>query len=141
MESENLIFYDKHIIANVRKPSLVFPITQEGTLGDPMAGDFNPYTGSLSSVHRALLKGINSSTTDCVLDIEYQLLEKENFSYSIYSRAKVPLSLNQDSLLCNIIPKNKSSSPGSKLDGWFSKIDDILNHVKNGSEVGSIQSH
>ena len=141
MEYDNLILHDKSMVVDDRKASLVFPLTKQGTIGDPMAGDYNPYTGSLDNIQGVLLKGIKSNQTDCVLDIEYQLLEKESFSYSIFSSTKFSLIPDYDALLCNIVKRNESSSPATKLDDWLSATNDILDHVKNGFEIGSIQSH
>ena len=142
MEYDNLIFYDRSIVVDDYKKSVVFPLTKEGSLRDPMAGDFNPHSSSLVNIHQALLKGVVSDKSDCVLEIDYQLLEKETYSYSIFSRTKFPLFPKHDSLLCNIIKKNESSTTASQLENWLSAIDDTLDPIANGfTDTGSIQSH
>ena len=142
IESDSLIFYDRSMVVDDYKYSLVFPLTKEGNLKDPMAGDFNPHSSSLANTHKVLLKGILSDRSDCVLEIDYQLLEKQTYSYSIFSHTKFPLFLDHDSLLCNIIQKNESSTPASKLDNWLSAIDETLEPIMNGfTDTGSVHSH
>ena len=142
MESNSLIYYDRSMVVDNYKNSLVFPLSKEGKLRDPMAGDFNPHSSSLSNIRQALLKDILSDKLDCVLEIDYQLLEKETYSYSIFSHTKFSLFPDHNSLLCNIIQKNKTSTPASQLDNWLSAIDETLDPMQNGfTDTGSVHSH
>ena len=141
-ESGSLIFYDRSAVVDDHKYSLVFPLTNEGKLKDPMAGDFNPYSSSLVNIHKVLLKGILSDKSDCVIEIDYQLLEKETYSFSIFSHTKFPLFPDDDYLLCNIIQKNDTAKSASKLDNWLSAIDETLDPIMNGfTDTGSVHSH
>ena len=49
---------------------------------------------------------------------------------------------DHNSLLCNIIQKNKTSTPASQLDNWLSAIDETLDPMQNGfTDTGSVHSH
>ena len=130
VESSNLILYDRSMITDDLIPSLVFPISRDGNLKETMAGNYYPYSGALDNIHRVILTGIISNPSSCVLDIKYQLLEKETYSYSMFSEKKFSLLSNDDDSLCNIVKTDENSSPSSKLKDWLSAIESIVNPHK-----------
>ena len=141
MEFGNLIFYDTSMIVEHLNPSLVFPISNEGALGDPMAGNYNPYSGALDNIHQTLISGISYNASDCILNVEFQLLEKVSYSYSVFSKTKIPFFGHNHTLLCDIVPKNKNSTPASKLNDWFDAIDEMEDPYRNSFQSDGIHSH
>ena len=126
VEHGHLMYRDRTIVQEDVMPSLVFPIQDDGTLKDPMAGDYLPYSGALENIHEVALKGIISNISECYLQLEYELKSKNNFSYSIQSKTKFPLFGFNHSLLCDIIPRHKIPQPRFQLQRWFEAIDRTL---------------
>ena len=116
------------MVVNNVKPTLLFPFLDDGTLGDPIAGDFFPHSGALENLHKVILTNITSTIcSDCLLDIQYKVQEKENYTYSIHSRSKFPLySYKNHSMLCDITPRNSNDTAPEKLLNWFKSIDETL---------------
>ena len=132
VESSNLILYDRSMITDDLIPSLVFPISRDGNLKETMAGNYYPYSGALDNIHRVILTGRISNPSTCVLDVKYKLLEKETYSYSMFSGKKFSLFSNKKDSLCNIVQTDKNSNPSNKLNDWLSAIDRIINPHKTG---------
>ena len=127
VESSNLILYDRSMITDDLIPSLVFPISRDGKLKETMAGNYYPYSGALDNIHRVKLIGRISNHSSCVLDVKYQLQEKETYSYSMISGKKFSLLSNTNDLLCNIVKTDENRNPSIKLNDWLSAIDSIVN--------------
>ena len=126
--SNHLIYQDKSMVVDDIKPTIIFPLLDDGTLGDPIAGDYFQHSGTLENIHRISLTKITSTnSSDCLLDTQYKLKEKENYTYSIHSRSKFPLYAHKNhSLLCDIIPMNSNNTAPEKLAIWFKSIDEML---------------
>ena len=137
--SHHLLYQDQSMVVDDIKPTIVFPFLEDGTLGDPFAGDYFPHYGALENIHRILLTNIAPTiSSDCVLHVQYRIQEKQNYTYYIDSKEKFPSygSKNQ-TLLCDIIP-NKSSE---KLENWFTSIDTLLRPTtipRKGLEVARV---
>ena len=58
--------------------------------------------------------------------MNYIVLERLNFTYSLYSKKKFPLVEEKQGYLCHIASNHKEISPSLKLKEWFSSIDNIL---------------
>ena len=94
--SNHLLYEDRSMVVDDIKPTLVFPFSDDGTLGDPIAGDYCP-SGSLGNIKKIGITNITSTASfDCVLDIHYDLLDKVNYTYSPVSYTHLTLPTNRE---------------------------------------------
>ena len=126
--SYHLLYQDKSMVVDVIKPILLFPFLKDGTLGDPIAGDYFPHSGALENIHKITITNITPTNSSyCIPDIVYKLQDKENYTYSIHSMSKFPLyAYKNHTLLCETIPKNSNDTAPEKLRKWFRSIDKTL---------------
>ena len=108
-------------------PALVFAIASDGSLTNPIAGDYFHYTGTLTNVHHARLINIISSKSQCMLDIEYKLSNIENYTYSLSSKLKYPLLGQKEYLpLCKRTKRYEYSNVETQLKNWTDYITYLL---------------
>ena len=133
LEYDHLVYIDRTIVQDYVKPTLVFPILNNGSLGDPMAGDYFPYSGALENIHDIKLKPLTfTKLLYCNLEIAYEVLKRQPYRYSVHSRRKFSESKHDHTLLCDIIPRNERAKANAVLRNWFKKIDEILKPEKLG---------
>ena len=72
-------------------PVVVFPIADTGMLEDPIAGDYFPHSAALQNIRKVQLDTSLWSESDCLFHLKYELLDNENYTYSLSSRKKYPL--------------------------------------------------
>ena len=132
-ESSHLIYQDRNmIITGDILPTLIFAISDNGTLDDPIAGNYYPHTRTLEDAHTVKLVGLKSKKSDCIFDMDYKLLETLNYTYSVNSKSKVSLYSKNEKRLCDTIARNESLSSSTKLRKWFTTIDKLLNPKRGG---------
>ena len=118
----HLLFQDRNIVSKFNQQTLVFPLLDNGTLGDPMIGNYYPLTGVLEDVHLIELLEITSKKSECELDIKYQTGSQANSSYSLRSKEKFSTINTNDKLkmFCNIkMNDSVMKSPATRLSNWF----------------------
>ena len=133
MVENHLIYLDTSMMVDNVKPTIIFPILRDGRLDDPIAGTYHPLSGAVDNVRKVLLNGIISGANDCLLQISFELLQNESFSYSIPTRRKFPLFGYSHSSLCDITPRHNLSTPSKLLTSWFNEIDDIMKPKRIGN--------
>ena len=133
MVENHFLYHDASMMVDNVKPTIIFPILNDGRLDDPIAGTYHPLSSAVDNVRKVLLNGIISGPNDCLLQISYELLRKENFSYSIPSRKKFPLFGYNHTSLCDIIPRNNLTTPSNLLTSWFNEIDNTMKPQKIGN--------
>ena len=109
-------------------PTIVFPIADDGSLDNPIAGDYFEHSCSLEATHKVQLTQTFSIKSSYLLNINYRLAEKENYTYSLCSKTKYPL-LNQNEyklLLCNKNQEYKIDSVATRLENWFQSINKLI---------------
>ena len=127
----HLLYLDETIIRDKTAPTLIFSISQNGTLNDPISGNYFPLSGALENVYKSKVLSVTTNDSDCVLDIKYKVLGKENYTYSLYSKSIVPISRNNNKFLCqNTSSKKSSYTVAEKIINWFSLIDNTLRPKK-----------
>ena len=128
MRLGHLLYQARGMFEDDSTPTIVFPIADDGSLDDPIAGDYFEHSCSLEATHKVQLIQTFSSNSSCLLNINYRLAEKENYTYSLCSKTKYPL-LNQNEynlLLCNINQEYKTDSVATRLENWFQSINKLL---------------
>ena len=128
MRFGHLLYQAREMFDDDLTPTIVFPIADDGSLDDPIAGDYFEHSCSLEATHKVQLIQTFSSNSSCLLNINYRLAEKENYTYSLCSKTKYPL-LNQNEynlLLCNINQEYKTDSVATRLENWFQSINKLL---------------
>ena len=126
MESDHLIMYDTTMITDDIKLSMLFPIANNDILYAPIIGYYYPNSGAVENISAVEIESIKSNSEDCLLELNYIVLERLNFTYSLYSKKKFPLVKEKQGYLCHIASNHKEISPSLKLKEWFSSIDNIL---------------
>ena len=111
------------MINNVILPTLVFPITDDGSLMDPIAGDYFEESGTLENIHSIKLISTLSIKSNCLLEVKYNLSSTEKYSYSLSSKTTYP-EHGQDNYneLCNIHKDNKAYTVADELENWITSI-------------------
>ena len=87
----HLMYQNREMIDDNASPVLVFPIADTGMLEDPIAGDYFPHSAALQNIRKVQLDTSLTSESDCLLHLKYELLDNENYTYSLSSRKKYPL--------------------------------------------------
>ena len=95
----HIIYQKRDIVNDFVSPSIVFAIAKDGSLKDPIAGDYFPYSDTLTNIHNVRLISILSSESHCMLDIEYKLSNMENYTYSLPSKLPWPIETHSVHLL------------------------------------------
>ena len=136
----HLIYQNREIIDDNVSPVVVFPIADTGMLEDPMAGDYFPHSAALQNIRKVQLDTSLGSESDCLFHLKYELLDNENYTYSLSSRKKYPLydqegyiPLN-DVILQYIEPFDRLYK---KLDIFFSCIKTFLDIKTTGDYFGA----
>lgn len=122
---DHIIYQDKSIVANDRQKTIVFPLLSNGSLDDPILGDYYHYSGVLENAYKVKQIYVGSKKSDCGLNLEYQVGTKVNYSYSLRSKEKFSTidENNTQNLLCNVkmnhfVPESSSK----RLTNWFELI-------------------
>lgn len=118
----HFLFQGRNIVSNHNQKTLVFPLLNNGSLGDPMVGNYYAHTGLLENVYQIDVLEVTSKKSECDLDIEYQTGSKTNISYSLRSKEKFPTidTIDKLKMFCNIkINESVVKSPATRLSNWF----------------------
>ena len=126
MESDHLIIYDTTMITDDIKLSMLFPIANNDILDTPIIGYYYPNSGAVENISAVEIESIGSNSEACQLELNYIILERLHFTYSLYSKKKFPIFDKKQDYLCNIVSNHKERNPSSNLKEWFSSIDNIL---------------
>ena len=136
----HLLYQDREIFNDDVRPTILFPIADDGSLNEPIAGDYFQHSGSLENIHKVELIRILSSSSKCLLNMEYKLSDKENYTYSLCSKTRYPLfGQHEHKLLCNINKSYQSYSAAKKLEHWIQSINKLLDvqQVHDGQAIYS----
>ena len=116
--------------------TLVFAIANDGSLTNPIAGDYFPHTGILTNIHHVRLINVLSSKSHCMLDIDYNLSHIENYTYSLSSKLKYPLFGQKEYLpLCNRATTYETSNVAKQLRNWIDYITGLLEKRSRAPEI------
>ena len=122
----HLLYQKLDIVNDYTSPTLVFPIANDSSLKDPIAGNYFHYSGTLSNISSVTLTNLLSSQSDCTLDIEFKLPSLENYSYSLASKINYPLyGENEYHALCNRTKKCVIGN-AAKLNSWIDYVNELL---------------
>ena len=139
----HLLYQNRDMINDNLPAVVVFPFSKTGTLEDPIAGDYFPQSAALENVRKIQLDATLWSESDCLYHLKYEILDKENYTYSLSSKKKYPL-YGQDGYLplYDAIfrsPYNVSvySTVMAYLENWFNCIIDFLDIKKTGDYFGA----
>ena len=136
LRSGHLLYQNRDMINENISKTIVFPISDDGLVQKPMLGDYFPLSGALENIKQIELIRV-SSNVNCILQIAYEVLSNENYSYALSSKSKHPLfGQIGHSLLCNINHEKDFNNPTKKLENWFRSINSMMKGVI--SEDGSI---
>ena len=123
----HLLYQKMERVNAIVSPTLVFPIAANGVLMDPIAGDYFPYSATLTNIHKLGSISITSSMSHCMLDIDYELVNIENYTYSLSTKIKYPLFGQKEyKMLCN---RTQAYGPGNvarRLKNWIGYITYLL---------------
>ena len=102
VKNNHLMFMSSEMLNNEDEDriSLIFPILNNGSIGDPIAGPFLPYLNVLDDVYDAELVDVESFEPGCMLKVHYNRTTKKNSRYLLRDKAHVPFSLHQTFQLC-----------------------------------------
>ena len=129
-ELGHLIFLDESPIVNKFPLAIMFEYSKAGFLGEPIIGNFHLHQGTLENVHKVELTGIQSNVSECLLKLEYKILEKELYKYVIQSKSKVPISSYKTNPLCRLgLHSNVNMSTSKRLKTWFESMDALSDPV------------
>ena len=129
---DHLVYENRNVISHRIKPTVVFPILDDGSLADPILGNYYPHPGVIENIYQIEITGVKTNISNCLLDLDYKLMKRLDFNYDLRSKKKVPLVNKTSTLrkLCDIHRSqlNFSSSYGSSnLKGWVDFINDQIN--------------
>ena len=123
----HILYQNGEMIGNNVSPTIVFAIATDGTLTNPIAGDYSHYSGTLQHIKRVQLIKVLSSESRCMLDIKYKLSNAENYTYSLSTKKKYSLFGHNDfHALCNKTKRFDAGNAPKKLKSWISYITDLL---------------
>ena len=123
----HLLYQNMERVNDNVSPTLVFGIASNGSLIDPIAGDYFPHSGTLTSIQNVHLLNILSTKSHCMLDIQYKLCNIENYTYSLSSKLKYPLfGQNEYHVLCKKTKIYDTGNVAKYLKNWISYITDLL---------------
>ena len=125
----HILYQKRDIVNDYVSPTLVFAIAKDGSLTDPIAGDYFHHSGTLTNIHNVRLINTSSSKSNCVLDIEYKLSTKENYTYSLSSKIRYPLFGQKDyKVLCNTTKRYETGNIAERLKKWIDSITNLLEY-------------
>ena len=123
----HLLYQKEEMVSDNISPTLVFAIANDGSLADPIAGDYFHPSGTLTNVVKVDLINTISSKSNCMLDIEYRLSSVENYTYSLSSKNKYPIFGNKEyQALCNGRKRYIDEDVTKTLRNWIEYITDLL---------------
>ena len=79
------------MISDDISPTVIFPILENGSLDDPMAGDYHYNSGVLENVYLIDISKITRSKSNCSIDLDCRLTKKVEYNYDLRTRSKVPI--------------------------------------------------
>ena len=122
-----LAYIDTRLINNGTIPwMLLFPILNNGSLDNPLAGHFLPHLNILENVHLSILTQIMSKDSDCLTTIFYKLAQKQSYRYMIRTQTKYPFNFHTQSQLCTHESSEYSTNPTRKLRDFFKNVDQLI---------------
>ena len=123
----HLLYEEREIFTDKVSIALAFAINPDGSLADPIAGDYFPYTYSMTNVSKVHLINTHSSKSHCMQDIAYQLSSTENYAYSLSTKNKYPVFGQKDNhVLCNRTKIRETGNMAEKLKAWIDYLTDLL---------------
>ena len=116
----HIIYQEIDIISDNESLALVFPISDDGSLADPIAGNYFPYTGTLTNIYHVQLSKVLSSKNHCLLGVEYKLSSILKYTYSLSTKNKYPM-LGQKGYtsLCTRTKKYDNVNITNQLKNWI----------------------
>ena len=127
LRSGHLLYQDRDMINDNISPTLLFTIPNDGMLQNPIGGDYFPHSEALENIHKTKLINVLSNKSDCLMQISYELLGRENYTYSLSSRSKYPLfGTKGHTLLCNVRHRYKTNTVAKKLETLFQSIKNMI---------------
>ena len=123
----HLLYQDRTMINDNISLTLVIPISDDGTLQYPIAGDYFPHSGALENIHKIKLLSGSLSKPNCIMELAYTLLERENYTYSLASKSKYPLFGEKGHrLLCNFSQNFDNNDTAKELENWFHSVKSMI---------------
>ena len=127
MRFGHLMYQDRDIIKDNVTPMIVFPVDENGSMQEPIAGDYFHKACALENIYKVQLIRILSSNSSCVLKIRYKLTDKQNYTYSLCSKSKYSVfGQNAYNPLCKINRGYEIDGSSTKLENWFQSINKLL---------------
>lgn len=124
---DHLIYTNASFINNEEERlSVVIPLLEDGTFGDPLVGSFRPHLNMLENVHHVELTNVSSKESACLMEIEYKKLEKQEYRYILRNKSKLPLSMHETTPLCSINSSDISEVPGRRIQNILNSVDQLI---------------
>ena len=128
VNNNHLMFVNSEMLNDEDKDriSLIFPILNNGSIGDPIAGTFLPHLNVLDDVYDAELTNIESFEPGCMLRVHHNQTTKKNSRYLLRDKVHIPFSFHQSFPLCKNVTDTNSEKPDKQLFNFFEYVDRLI---------------